>query len=142
MTLRVKNNPCCRILGHSSKCSISFKGVSKADCQQPGICGRETDSVTAMYASGSGAERQPARGHTQGNAINSAKSCPLPAPVPAALPAGLCACKVASLLCVTTSRLASPHQPCLPAAWLLVWLQLICKCCCTSMSCDFMPLDI
>ncbi|KAL0026716.1 hypothetical protein WJX79_006852 [Trebouxia sp. C0005] len=84
-----------RVLGHSSKCSISFRSVPEADCQQPGICGGDTNSSTAMYASSACAERRPARGHTQGNAIYSAKSCPLPTPVPAALPARLCACKVA-----------------------------------------------
>jgi len=114
--LPVNNNACCRVLGHSSKCSISFRSVPKADCQQLGICGRYTNSITAMYASSAGAERQPARGHTQGNTIHSAKSCPLPTPVPAALPARLCACKVASLLCVTTCCLASTLQPRSPVA--------------------------
>ena len=116
-TFPVNNNACCRVLGHSSKCSISFRSVTKADCQQLGICGRHTNSITAMHANSAGTERQPARGHTQGNAIHSAKSCPLPAPVPAALSPGPCACKVASLLCVTTRCLVS--TPCLLVAWLL-----------------------
>lgn len=57
----------CRESGHCKQCISSPESVSKPHRQQSGFCCRHSKSNSAMHTVGAGAERQPARGHTQGN---------------------------------------------------------------------------